>query len=138
MPGSLGGLDGGIAGHEGDAAGITAQVHRSKVGVTRDDANVKGINPQYFGNDIGQDGIRSLPNLRRAAKDAHATAAVELQLHARVRQVVPVDRRSRSTHVSAGREANALAVGKLAEPLFPPRAFHHLVDTLAEARGADL
>ena len=63
------GLDGGVTGHQGDAAGVAAEIDGSQVGVGGDDADIEGIDAQHFGNDIGQNRIGTLTDLGGAAED---------------------------------------------------------------------
>src|SRR5207245_10300106 len=62
-----------VPGHDRDAAGIAPEIHGREVGITRDDADVERIDPQDLGHDVGEDRIRSLPDLGGAAEDGHAS-----------------------------------------------------------------
>ena len=89
---ALGGLEGGVAGHERHARRIGAEVDGRQVRVRRDDADVERIDPEHLRDDVREDRVAPLPDVRRAAEDGDAAAAVELQLHSRLRHRVPVDR----------------------------------------------
>src|SRR5947208_10530310 len=65
-------------------------------------------------------------------------AAVEQQLHAALRHLVPVDRQPGAAEIGAAGDADAAAVGKLLESVFPIRACDDLLDALREADRADL
>ena len=65
--------------------------------------------------------VRALADLGRAAERGDAAAAIELQLHAGVRQVVPVDRQARAGEIRRARQADAAAERQLAELVAPVR-----------------
>ena len=106
---ALGRLDRGVAGHERHARRVGAEVHRRQVGVARDDADVEGIDAQDLRHDRREDRVGALADVGRAAEDGHAAAAVELQLDARLRHRVPVDRQARAAEVGRAGEAQAAA-----------------------------
>ena len=66
-----------------------------------------------------------------------SAAAVELDLHAGVRHVVPVNRQARAADVRACREADAVAEGKLAEFFLPLGALGDALGAFAQAGAAD-
>src|SRR5882762_2101982 len=135
LPRALGRLQRGVPGHQRNAARIAAQVYGSEVRVGGDDGDIERIDTEHFGDDVREDRIRALPDLRRAAEHRDAAAAVALQLDARMRHVVPVDRQAGARDVARAREPNAAALGQLAEFLLPPRPLDYLLDAFAEAHG---
>ncbi len=46
-------------------------VERGHVGVRRHDPDVFHLHAQFLGRDLGQDGIRTLAYIHRAAEDLH-------------------------------------------------------------------
>jgi len=133
---ALGSLQRGVPGHERDTARVAAEVDRGQIGVSGDDRDVERIDAQHFGNDVGEDRIGSLPDLRRAAEHRDAAAAVAFQLHARMRHVVPVDRQAGARDVARAREADTAPLRQLAEFLLPVRSCNHFRDAFAEPHRA--
>src|SRR5256712_8158372 len=82
-------------------------------------------------------GAGALADLGGAAEYRDPTAAIALELHARVRHRVPVDRQARARNVGRARQPDPLAIRKLFEPLLPRRAANHFLDTGPEAHRAD-
>ena len=134
---SLGRLQRRVAAHQGDAARVAAQINRREIGVGRHDLHVSHLHAENLGHDVGEDRIGSLPDVRGAAEHRDAAAAIELELHTRVRHVVPVDRETGSAEVAGARETDALARREPAEPLPPARSRRHATDALAQPNGAD-
>ncbi len=126
-----------VAGHQGDARGIRAEIHRRQVRVARDDPDVEGIDAQHLRHDRREDRVGALADVRRAAEHRNAPAAVDLQLHARLGHGVPVDRQARAAEVGGAREAEAPSRRQLAAPLLPAGGLDDLVDAGAEADRAD-
>src|SRR5207247_4648992 len=101
--------------------------------VAGDDGDGERVEPEHLGDDRGEDRVRALADLGRAAEYRDPTAAIALELHARVRHRVPVDREARAGNVGRARQPDPLAIRKLFEPLLPPRAANHFLDTGPEA-----
>src|SRR5256885_4037090 len=137
LPGALGGLQRGVAAHECDAARIAAEVDRSEIRVGGDDRYVERIDAQDFGDDVGQDRVRTLADLRGPAEDRDAAAAIASQLHARVRHVVPVNREPGARDVARAREPHAPSVWQLPELSLPAGSLDDLLDALPQAHRAD-
>ena len=136
LAGALRGLQRRVPGHERDAARVAAEVDRGEVGVARDDDDVERIDAEDFGDDVGEDRIRSLSDFRRAAEHRDAAAPVAFQLHARMRHVVPVDRQAGARDVARAGEPDATPFGQLTEFLLPLRSLDDFVDALAETHRA--
>ena len=135
---ALGGLDGGVAHHQRHAARIGAEIDRRQVGVAGDRADVDRIDAQHLGHARDQHVVGALADLGGAAERGDAAAAIELQLHARVRHVVPVDRQAGAGEVRRAGEADAAAVRQLAETCpSSPTACDDAADALGEADRAD-
>ena len=96
-----------------------------------------GVDAEHLGDDRRQHVVRALPELGRAAEHGHLPAAVQQQLHARMRQLVPVDRQAGAAHVGAAGEAEAAAVGLLAIACFPVRAHDNFTDAFGKTGRAD-
>ena len=56
---AFGRLNRGVAGHQRHAARIAAEINRRQIGIGGDHANVERIDPQNFGDDVGQNRIQS-------------------------------------------------------------------------------
>ncbi len=82
--------------------------------------------------------VRALAELGRAAVHGHLAAAVEQQLNARVRQLVPVDRNARAAHVGRACEPYSAPRRELAVLVLPAGHLDHLADALGQARRADV
>ncbi len=54
---------GGIAGHEGGAAGVGPHIPGADVGIVVDDIHVLDAQPQFFGHDLGDDRLGALADL---------------------------------------------------------------------------
>ncbi len=111
---ALGGLDRRVAHHQRDAAGIRAEIDRREIGVAGDRAHVERIDAENLGDAGHQHIVRSLADFRRAAEGRDAAAAIELQLHAGVRHVVPVDRQAGAREIGRAGQAEAAAGRQLA------------------------
>src|SRR5207244_11707982 len=107
-------------------------------GVARDAADVERIDAEHLGDDRGEHVVGALADLGRAAEHGDLAAAIDQQLHARLRHLVPVDRQPRATEIGTAGQANALSVRQLAEALLPVGALDHRADALLEADRADL
>ena len=103
---AVGGLEGGVAGHERHPGGVAAQVDRGEVGVRLDHPAQGGRDAEALGDDDGQHVVAALPDVGGAGEDGDLAGAVELDLHAGVRHVVLVDGVQGAAHVGAGREAD--------------------------------
>ena len=130
-------LDRRVAHHESHAAAVRAEIDRCQVGVAEHDADVVRIDPEHLGDHLRQHRVGALSDVDLAAEDRHSPAAVQLELHARVRHVVPVDRQPRAADVGRARQADPLARRQVAELLFPPRALDHRVDALRQPHRPD-
>ncbi len=93
--------------------GVGAEVDRRQVGVARDDPDVERIDAEHLRHDGGEDRVGALADVRRAAENRDAAAAVELQLHAGLghrrssRSAAPRRRGTRSTRARARGPAEA-------------------------------
>ncbi len=102
-----GGSDSGIARHEGDAAGIGAEIDRSERRVGGLQVNLLRLDTQFFGDDIGQHGRGALADVGAATVDSDAASTVQANLHGRVGHVVPVDGLASATDVRRGSQPQA-------------------------------
>ena len=95
--------------------------------------------PSTSATHVDQHIVRSLADLGRAAEHGDAAAAIELQLHARVRHVVPVDRQAGAGEIRRAGEADAAAVAAACRNALVPAATPSttLLDAFGEADGAD-
>src|SRR2546427_379460 len=93
--------------------------------------------PEDVGNHEGEEGVRPLADVGRAAEDGHPAAPVDLDHDAGVRHVVPVDGQARPREIRGRREADPPPGWELPGLLPPSRRRHHPVDALAEAGGRD-
>ena len=100
-------------------------------------ADVERIDAEHLGDAGDQHVVRALPDLGRAAEGGHPAGAIELELHARVRQLVPVDRQARAAQVRAAGDAETAPVAEPAAPLLPARCLHHRLDAAHQARRGD-
>ena len=71
--------------------------------------DVERLDAQHLGDEQRQHVVGALPDLGGAAERGHAARAVELELHARVRQLVPVDRQPRAAQVRRAGQAEPAA-----------------------------
>ena len=114
---ALGRLNRRVAHHQRDAARVRAEIDRREIGVAGDRAHVERIDAEHLRHHRHQHVVRSLADLGGAAEHGDAAAAIQLQLHAGVRQVVPVDRQAGAGEIRRAREADAAAERQLAELL---------------------
>src|SRR6267143_1811490 len=128
----LRGLNGCVAHHHGHPARVGAEVDRRDAGISGHAAHVEGIDTQDFRHDGDEHVVGALPDLGSAAEHGDLAAAVEQQLHAALRHLVPVDRQPGAAEVRAAGQAYAAAVRKLLELAFPIRACGHLLDALRQ------
>ena len=138
LAGPLGGLEGGVAHHQGDARGVAAEVDRGQVGVADAEADVGEGDAEHLGHHRRQHAVRALADLGLAAEDGDAAGAVELEHHARLRHVVPVDRQAGAAEIRAAGEAEPAPFREPAVALAPAAAGDHRLDAAAEAHRADL
>src|SRR6267378_605088 len=124
FPGALGCLQGGIAGHDGDAAGIGAEVDRPQVRVAGEEADVEGVDAQNFGDDSRQDIVGALSDFGSAAENGDAAAAVELELNSGLRHFVPINGKSRTREIGGTGKSDTAAFGQFSEFLFPIGGFY--------------
>ena len=134
---ALGGLDRGVAHHQRHAAGVGAEIDRRQIGVAGDRPHVDRVDAQHLRHARHQHVVGSLADLGRAAERGDAAAAIELQLDAGVRHVVPVDRQAGAGEVRRAGEADPAAGRQLAERVRPVGGGGHAADALGEADGAD-
>ena len=120
IPETFGGLEGGIARHERDAARVAPQVDGSQVGVGGDHRQILGVEAEDLGDDGSQHGRGALAAVGGHRVHGDAAAAVDLEHDLGLRHVVEVDRESGARQVGADGDTNTAAVGKgavlLAEP----------------------
>ena len=128
-------LDGRVAGHDGHAGRVRAEIDGRQVGVGGEDADVLGLDAENLGDQIGQDRVRALADIRGTGEHGHEPAPVGAHDDARVRHVVPVDGRARPRHVRRARDADAASRGQAPALLTPARGLDHPVDALAEPDG---
>ncbi len=102
-----GGGDSGIARHEGDTAGIGAEIDRSERRVGGLQVNLLRLDTQFFGDDIGQHGRGALADVGAATIDGDAASTVKANLYGRVGHVVPVNRLASATDVRRGSQPQA-------------------------------
>src|SRR5580693_3345867 len=74
--GALGGLQRGVSGHDGYAAGIRAQINGAEIGVAGVNANVERIDAENFGDDCGEHVVRTLADFAGAGKNGDESAAI--------------------------------------------------------------
>ena len=130
-------LDGGVAHHQRDAARVRAEIDRRQIRIAGDGAYIEWIDPEHLRDDCHQHVVGALPDLGGAAEHRHAAAAIQLQLHAGVRKVVPVDREPGARQIRRAGQTHAAAVGQLAELLAPVRSIDDAADAFGEADRAD-
>ena len=97
----------GVAGHEGDPGPIRAEVDRGRVGVGCHQPDVRGLQPELFGDDGREHRIRTLADFHRSAVRGDA-AAVDLDLDLGMGHVVPVDRGARTGEIAGDRKPHAV------------------------------
>ena len=122
--------------HQRHPARIRAQIHGAQIRVTGEQAHIKGINAKNFGNDARENVVRALPDFRRAAENAHAATAIEFQLYARMRHLVPVNGQARSGQISRASDSYAVPLGELPEFVFPVGNSNDSPDTFGEIHSA--
>ncbi|MDH5211189.1 MAG: hypothetical protein OEW96_05885, partial [Betaproteobacteria bacterium] len=94
------------------------------------------VDAERLGDERGEHVVRALPELGGAAVHGNLAAAVEQQLHRRVRHLVPVDGDPGAAHVRRAGEAEAAAGPELAAPLLPAGHLDDLADAFGEPGGA--
>src|SRR6267378_5837153 len=135
FPGAFRCLQGGIAGHDGDAAGIGAEVHRPQVRVAGEEANVEGVDAKNFGDDSSQDIIGALADFRGAAENGDTAAAVQLELHSGLRHFVPINGKPRSREIGGAGDSDTAAFGQFPEFLFPIGDFYDAANAFGKVDG---
>src|ERR1700676_125687 len=135
--GALGGLQGGVAGDDGDAAGIGAEVDGTQVRVAGVRANVEGVEAQNFGDDGGEDIVRSLADFAGAGENGDAAAAVDLELHCGLRHFVPIDGKARAGQIGGAGQSDAAAFRELAEFVAPAGGLDDAANAFGEMDGAE-
>ena len=100
-------FQGGVAGHEGDPGRVRAEVDRGRVGVGCHQPDVRGLQPELFGDDGREHRIGALADFHRSAVRGDA-AAVDLDLNLGVRHVVPVDGGAGAGQVGRDRKAHSM------------------------------
>src|SRR5439155_1917463 len=95
------------------------------------------IDPKDLCDARHQHVVRSLADLGGAAEGGDAAAAIQLELHAGMRHVVPVDRQARSRQIRRAGEADASTGRELSELVRPARGAHDAVDAVGETNRAE-
>src|SRR2546425_2924780 len=88
------------------------------------ETDVEGADPQNFGDDSRQDIVGALSDLRGAAENGDATAAVELELHSGLRHFVPINGKSCAREIGGTGKSDTAAFGQFPEFLFPIGGFY--------------
>ena len=96
-----------------------------------------GSMPSTLGDARHEHIVGSLADFGGAAEDRDAAAAIELQLHAGVRHVVPVDRQAGARQVRRAGQADAPASAAACGARRPVRRGDNPPDALGEPDGAD-
>ncbi len=123
--------------HQCDAARIRAKIHGTEVGVTGKQPNVERVNAQNFGDNSGENIIRTLSDFRCTAKNADASAAIEFQLNSRMWHFVPVNGKPRASQIGGASQTYAAARWEFVEFLFPIGDFDDAANALSEIDGAE-
>src|SRR5439155_11827155 len=127
-PHLAGRVENGVTCHKRHPTGVAAEVDGTQVRVPGHHADVLRLDAQLLGGDVGEQRVAALPDVGYPAVDRDAAAAVDLELRAGVRHVVPIDRQPGAADVTAQRQANALAELQLAELVVPAARLDHAVD----------
>src|SRR5205807_10293391 len=112
-----------VAGEEGDSPRVAPQVQPRHVGLGSGELNVLQRDAENLGHDRGQDVVRPMADVDRAAEQGDATTAVQLELHLGVRHVVPVDGGAGTAQVGADGKAEAATAWHGAAALEESRTF---------------
>src|SRR5439155_16120928 len=99
-------------------------------GISGHAAHVEGIDAQDFRHHGDEHVVGALPDLGGAAEHGDLAAAVEQQLHAALRHLVPVDRQPGAAEVRAAGDADAATVREFFESIFPIRPRDDLPNAL--------
>ena len=134
---ALGGLNRGVAHHQGHAARIGTKIHRREIGIAGDSPDVNRIDAQHLRDARDEHVVRALADFRGAAERRDATAPIQFELHARVRHVVPVDRQSGAGEIRRAGEADTAAGRELAEPFTPRRRARDATNAFGQSDRAD-
>src|ERR1700730_3867203 len=134
--GALGGLQGGVAGHNGDTTRVGAQGEGGEVCVSGVEPDIESVETQDFGNYGCENVVRSLTDLTGAGEHSDAAAAVELQLHSGLRHFVPIDREPGARQISGARQSNTSTLRKSPEFVIPARDLDHAANAFGEIDGA--
>src|SRR5262249_47959226 len=105
--------------------------------VARHDAHVERLEAEDLGDARGEDVVAPLADLGRAAERRHLARTVEPELDARVRHVVPVDRKAGAAEIRRAGEPEPAPERQLPAARLPARALDDLVDAGAEVHGGD-
>src|SRR4029077_17796654 len=81
--------------------------------------------------------VRAMASFCCAAEPPHPAAAIELELNARMRHVVVVDRKPGAGQIRRAGDADPAAARELAERILPVGGTCHPADALGEADVAD-
>ena len=133
---ALGGLDGRVAHHQRHAARVRAEIDRRQIGVARDGADVDWIDAEDFRHAGDQDIVRALTDFGGAAERGDAAAAIELQLHAGMRHVVPVDREPCARQIRRTGQSDAASERQPAMLRRPVGRARDAADAFGETDGA--
>src|SRR5208282_96978 len=108
-----------IAIHEGDTAGVGADVDRSEVGVGGDHLHAGEQAAQRFRGHLRDHRVGPLADIGRAGVDDDTAVAVNFDVHRGVRHVGTDDRVGRAAYVVAASNAEAPASSQLSFALVP-------------------
>ena len=133
----LGGVDRGVADHEGDARRIGAVVLGRDGGVGGDDADAVERNVQRLGHGDRHHGGGALADIGGAGERRHAAVEVQLEVDHRVRLAGPVDRLGGAADIMRAGHAEALARRQLAEALAPAAGALDLVEAFRQSVAVD-
>ena len=126
-----------MAHHQRHPARIGAEVDRRQIGIAGHGPDVERLDPQDLGHRRHQHVVGTLANLRGAAEHGDAATAIQLQLDAGVRKVVPVDGQAGPREIRRAGQPDAAAEGQLPELAGPARAVDDAPDALGEADRPD-
>ena len=127
-----------MADHERHARRIAAEVYRCQVGVADTQAYIFQIDAQDLGDHNGKYAVRALSDFSLAAKDRNVAAAIQFNLDARLRHVIPINGQAGTRHVSAACQPKSMAFRQLPVTLFPAASPDDGLDTLFQSNRPDL
>src|SRR6185437_4424980 len=133
----FGGIQRSVAGHEGYAAGIAAQIDWREFSVCGDELDALGTNSENFSGDLNLHGIRALANFRRASVESYGSVAIDFDVHRGVRHVRTHDGIGCAADVMAASDADAFAVRQLVFLPLPARALENFLNAFGQAVAGD-